>query len=177
MTPGRTRSELDATRRRNWLAIALATIVMMFSYFPFAAAFATPEGEEATIDAGLVGIALAVAPFVFLALGVISQNSAFAKRTLQAMGLLLVLGFGVGLLSPVLGATAGFGVGGAITLRAPDLHEVLKWRLWAVTIAVVYTFVLLVVLTPAGVFTGGLIPLLMLGFADEYTVWRAGQRS
>jgi hypothetical protein len=25
------------------------------------------------------------------------------------------------------------------------------------------------------VFTGGLLPLLMLGFGDEYTVWRAEQ--
>jgi hypothetical protein len=37
--------------------------------------------------------------------------------------------------------------------------------------------VLLVVATPAGVFTGGLLPLLMLGFADEYTAWRAGQEA
>ncbi len=35
----------------------------------------------------------------------------------------------------------------------------------------VYTLFLLVFITPAGVFTGGLIPLLLIGFADEYAVW------
>jgi len=33
-----------------------------------------------------------------------------------------------------------------------------------------------VVATPAGIFTGGLLPLLMLGFADEYAAWRAASR-
>ena len=146
---------------------------MMFSYFPYAAAFATAEGEPAQIDSGLVGIGLVVAPFVFVALGVVSRYVGFPKKVLIAMVLLLLLGFGVGLVSPVLGATAGFAVGGALTMRPPDVDEVLKWRLWAAGLTVFYTFVLLVVATPAGVFTGGVLPLIMLGFADEYSGWRS----
>ena len=49
------------------------------------------------------------------------------------------------------------------------------WRFAAAGFTVVYTLLLLVAVTPAGVFTGGLLPLLMLGFADEYAMWRAGQ--
>ncbi len=150
---------------------------MMFSYFPYAAAFATPEGEPLRIDPGLVAIGLVVAPFVFIALGVISRNTLFAKRVLQSMGLLLVLGLGLGLLSPVVGATAGFGVGGALTLRAPDVLEVYKWRLWSVALSVTYVMALLLIATPAGVFTGGLLPLLMIGFADQFSIWRASQAS
>ena len=53
----------------------------------------------------------------------------------------------------------------------------MKWRLWATGFTVVYVLFLLVVITPAGVFAGALLPLLMLGFADEYTAWRAAQRA
>ena len=44
-------------------------------------------------------------------------------------------------------------------------------------VGVVYVPLLLLVITPAGVFTGGLLPLIMLGFADEYGAWRAAQRA
>ncbi len=91
------------------------------------------------------------------------------------MGLLIVLGLAVGLLSPVLGAAAGFGVGGSLCLNRPNLEGVMKWRLYATGFTVVYVLFLLVVITPAGVFAGGLLPLLMIGFADEYTAWRAAR--
>ena len=52
-------------------------------------------------------------------MGIVSRYIGFPKKVLIAMALLIVLGFGVGLLSPVLGATAGFGVGGALTMRRP----------------------------------------------------------
>lgn len=158
------------------MAIALGTIAMMFSYFPYAAAFATPEGEPTQIDVGLLGIGFVMAPFVFVAVAFVSRNPLAPKRVLQSMGLLPLLGLVVGLLSPVLGAVAAFGVGGALCLNPPNLDGVLKWRLWATGFTVAYILFLLVVVTPAGVFAGGLLPLLMLGFADEYTAWRAAQR-
>ena len=161
--------------RRNWLAIALGTMAMMFSYFPYAAAFATPEGEPTQIDAGLLGIGVVMAPFVFITVGFVSRNAQTPKRVLQSMGLLLLLGLALGLLSPVLGAVAGFGVGGSLCLNRPNLEGVMKWRLWATGFTVVYILFLLVVITPAGVFAGGLLPLLMIGFADEYTAWRAAR--
>ena len=145
----------------------------MFSYFPYAAAFVVGPGDPAAIDGGLVGIGLAVAPFVFVTVAFASRNPDMGRAVLRAMGLLLLLGLSVGLLAPVLGATAGFGVGGALTLSRPDVPDVLNWRVAFTAIGVVYTFALLVFLTPAGVFTGGLIPLLLLGFADEFAAWRA----
>jgi len=174
LTPG---AEQDRQRRRNWLAIAIGTIVMMFSYFPFAAAFATPEGAPPAIDPGLVGIALVVAPFVFVAVGFISRNPAAARGVLIAMGLLIGVGLPVGLLSPALAATSGFGAGGAVVLQRPRLDRLMLHRAIAVALTVAYVFVLLVVeaLRPAGVFAGGLLPLMALGFADEYTYWRAAR--
>ncbi len=142
---------------------------MQFSYFPFAQAFARPEDG---IDSGLVAISLALAPVVFVILAIVSRNPA-PRRVLQAMGLLLGIGLSIGLVSPALGATAGFGVGGALVLADPGHDRVMRNRLIAVMLAVLYTFVLLVAITPAGVFTGALLPLMAVGFADEVTAWRA----
>ena len=157
------------------MAIAMATVVMMFSYFPYAAAFARPE-ETGTIDGGLVAVALAVAPFVFIVLAFVSKNPTAPRKVLQAMGLLLGFGLAVGLLSPVLGAATGLGAGAVLCLSPPDVPNVLKWRLAATALMVVYTFGLLVTITPSGVFSGGLLPLMMVGFADEYAVWAHRKR-
>jgi hypothetical protein len=142
---------------------------MMFSYFPYAAAFAGSDG----IDGGLVAVALALAPLVFILLAFISRNPKAPRRVLEAMVMLLGVGFTVGLFAPVLGAAAGFGAGGAICLLPPDIPNVAKWRISATVFMTFYTFVLLVTVTPAGVFSGGLLPLMMVGFGDEYAVWSA----
>ena len=144
----------------------------MFSYFPYAAAFIDPEAEGPTLDARLVGIALAIAPLVFIVVGFVSRNSLAPRRILLAMGLLIVLGLSVGLISPVLGASAGFGVGVAICLRLPDIPDQMRRRLIAVALATLYTMILLFLAPSAGVTTGAVVPLLVVGFADEYGAWR-----
>lgn len=124
------------------------------------------------IDSGLVAISLAIAPLVFITVGFVSRNPLSPKRVLVAMGLLLAIGLSVGLVSPVLGAAAGFGVGMALTLNLPSLEGQLKRRLIGVGLAVAYMLLLLIVITPAGVLAGAILPGLMVGFADEYGAWR-----
>jgi len=174
---GPQRSGIDAVKRRNWLAIALATVAMVFSYFPYASSFTTLPGGEVEIDPGLVGIGLVMAPFVFVILAFVSGNPKAPKRVLQSMVLLLGLGFTVGLLAPALGATAAFAGGATLCLNPPNVDDVYKWRVGASFLTVVYTFILLVTVTPAGVFAGGLLPLLMVGFADEYSTWAHARKS
>jgi hypothetical protein len=144
----------------------------MFSYFPYAAAFVRSSDGTATIDPGLVGISLVLAPLVFIVVALVSRNRRGPRMVLISMGLLLVLGLALGLISPALGAAAGFGVGAALCLRLPDIPDQLRRRMIAVAFAVVYTAILLVVATPAGVLTGAIVPMLMVGFADEYGAWR-----
>lgn len=163
----------EKLRKRNWMAISFATIVMMVSYFSYAAGFAGTEDDPDAINPTAIAFGLALAPFVFIVLALVSGNFSGFRRVIGAMGLLLVAGFGFGLLSPVLGAAVGFALGGSVTLHEPAAHRVLTWRLWSVALTLVYTFVLLVAVTPAGVFTGGVLPLVLLGFADEYAVWRS----
>jgi hypothetical protein len=144
----------------------------MFSYFPYAAAFITPEGAEPGVDPGLMAMGAAVAPFVFVVIGVISRNPRWPRMVLVSMGLLLGLGLSVGLISPALGAAAGFGTGAALTLRLPDIPDQMRRRLLGVAFAVVYTGVLFFIAPPAALLTGALLPILVIGFADEYGAWR-----
>lgn len=123
----------------------------------------------------MTGIALALAPFVFVIVGFVSRNPRAPKRVLWAMGLLVVLGLSIGLIAPVLGAAAGFGVGVALTLNPLDLPDLMRNRMIAVGFAVTYTLLLLIVATPAGVFTGALLPPLIVGLADEFSAWRASR--
>lgn len=123
----------------------------------------------------MTGIALALAPFVFVIIGFVSRNPRAPKRVLWAMGLLVVLGLSIGLIAPVLGAAAGFGVGVALTLNPLDLPDLMRNRMIAVGFAVTYTLLLLIVATPAGVFTGALLPPLIVGLADEFSAWRASR--
>lgn len=151
---------------------------MLFSYFPYAAAFIPPEGEAGPyMDVGLVGIALALAPLVFVAVGFISRNPRAPRKILYAMGALVVLGLSIGLLAPILGATAGFGAGIALTLNQPEIDRQLRRRLVAVGLVVVYMFAMLVFIPPAGVLAGAVLPGLAVGFADEYGAWRASATS
>jgi hypothetical protein len=141
---------------------------MMFSYFPYAAAF---SGD--TVDGGLVAISLALAPLVLVAVAFLSRHPRAATMVLRGMGLFLAVGLTFGLLAPVLGAAAGYAVGGALALRPPEVANVFKWRIAAVTVTVVYMFILLLAVPPAGVFAGGILPLMMIGFADEYAAFVA----
>lgn len=129
------------------------------------------------IDAGLVAIALAVAPLVFVAVGFVSRNPRTPKRVLYSMALLLVIGLGIGLVSPVLGAAAGFGVGIAMTLNLPDIPGQMRRRMIGVGFALAYMTLMLFVLIPAGVLAGAVVPGLMVGFADEYGAWAHARAS
>ena len=166
----------ESGRWRNWLALSLGTVVAMFSYFPYAAAFVQPDGGERAIDGGLVAVALVIAPLVFVVVALVSRNPRTPKMVLLSMGLLLGLGLALGLVSPVLGAAAGFGVGAALCLRLPDIPGQMTRRLIAVTLAIAYTTALLFIATPAGVLSGAIVPILMVGFADEYGAWLTTRR-
>ena len=157
------------------MALTLGTVVLMFSYFAYAAAFRSVEGRT-TIDAGLVGLAVLIAPFVFVVVALVSRN-ARPKLVLWAMLLLVLVAFPIGLLAPILGASAGFGVGIALVLAQPDIAHVLRRRILGVLFAVAYTFVLLLIATPAGVFTGAVLPAILVGLADEYGAWRVSRES
>jgi hypothetical protein len=163
-----------AARRRNWLAVALATIPLYFSYLMLAVAVSPEvEGEPATLDSGLFGLALATAPFAFVALAFLSRHPRAPRAVLRAMAVYLIVGLPLGLVTPVFGASAGFAAGGVIALRPMEYRELYKVRIIAAAAGSLYVLVLVFTITSAGVFTGGVLPFIAIGLADEYSAWRA----
>jgi hypothetical protein len=158
-------------RRQNWIAIAVATVVMFVSYLSYAAAFVDEEGGTETFDIAPAAIGLALAPFVFVLLAFVSKNPKAPGHILWAMLLLIAISLPIGLIDPLVGAAAGFGAGGAMCLRRPPVERAMRWRTGAVVFTTIYCLVLLLVAGPAGVMSGGVLPLVMLGFADEYAIW------
>lgn len=153
--------------------MATGTVIQSFSYITYAAAFVPPERDaEPAIDPVLVAIALVAAPLVFVSVSLISRGQDTLRKTSIAMAWLVVIGLVLGLLSPLVGAAAGFGVGFALTLNAPGFEGQLRRRLVGVGLVVVYMAVLLIFIPPAGVLAGALLPGLIVGFADEYGAWR-----
>jgi hypothetical protein len=166
--------ELTRFRRRNWTAIGVGTLIVFVASVAYATAFVDEDGRAEEVDFTLVGVGLAIVPFVFLAAAFISQNPVAPKRVLQAMILFLAVALSVGLLEPVLGAAIGFAAGGALTLRPPPAGRVAAWRTAAVFFTGAYLLVLLVLIPPGGVFAASVVPLVMIGAADEYALYTAG---
>jgi hypothetical protein len=167
-------AELSELRRRNWTAIGVGTVIMFVASVAYATAFVDEGGRAEEVEFNLVGVALALVPFVFIAVGFLSHNPRAPIRVLQAMLLLLAVALPVGLIEPVLGAATGFAAGGAVALRPPDVAGVGKWRAGAVGFTAVYLLVLLVVVPPGGVFAAAVVPLAMVGAADEYAIYTSG---
>ena len=165
--------QLHQFRVRNWWAIGIGTVLMFIATVAYATAFVDDDGRADDVDFTLVGIALVIVPSVFLTLAFVSQNIDAPKRVLQAMGLMLAIALMVGLLEPVLGAALGFAGGAALTLRPPPVPNVAKWRTGAIFVTGGYLVVLLLLVPPGGVFGASLVPLVMIGAADEYAIWSA----
>jgi hypothetical protein len=164
---------VDPTRRRNWLALAVGIVIQSVSYLIYASAFVSGEGGSGPVaDPRLVVVALLISPLVFSSVGLISRRPGALRGVVRSTGLLVALGLALGLLSPIIGAAAGFGVGIAISLNMPDFEGQLRRRLVAVGLAVAYMSVMLVLIPPAGVLAGALLPGSMVGIADEYGAWR-----
>lgn len=113
-----------------------------------------------------------VAPFVFVSVALISRSSDILRRVMRSMAALVLFGLVLGLLSPVVGAAAGFGVGFALSLNMPAYEGQLRRRLLAVGFVLVYMSVMLALIPPAGVLAGALLPGPIVGFADEFGAWR-----
>ncbi len=166
-----TADDLTQFRRRNWAAIGVGTVLTFVASVAYASAFVDEDGRAEEVDFTLVGIALAIVPFVFVAVAFISRNPEAPKRVLQAMLLLLAVALSVGLLEPVLGAATGFAAGGALTLRPPPVPKVTSWRVGAVCFTALYLVVLFIIVPPGGVFAASVVPLAMVGAADEYAIY------
>ena len=162
--------------RRKWTAITVATLLLMISYWALIIAFVAGAEEDGPDPAPPFALGLALVPFVFAALAFISRRPNAPMAVLKAMGVWLLVALPFGLITVVLGLVAGYGVGGMFALRAEEVH---RWRprLAAVGISALYVLALLLFAPPLGIVTGSIIPLVALGFADQYSERKAQPRA
>lgn len=142
---------------------------MVAAYFVYGVAFADPD----RVAMGQVLAALALSVVGLFAVAIISGREDAPKRALQAALVLVLIALPFGLLSRLMGAALGAGIGTAITLNPPRFANVFRNRLVAVVFFVAYAFGLLFLIPPAGVMTGALAPPLAVALADEYSAWRS----
>lgn len=161
--------------RGRWIALAVATVVLQFAYWPIVASVL--GGEEAT-SAGL-WLGLAVTPLVFLFLAFVSRHPRAPGATGRAMGLFLLIALPFGLINIVVGLAAGFGAGAVAALRRePDLHP-RRARVIAVIGVSVYVLLLQMLgevsagIGQFAIMSGAAVPLAVVGLADELSEARA----
>lgn len=163
----RTREKPEPSEKRRWLAILIATALMIATYFVFLYSLVVASGNEAVFAGGLLGIGLGLVPGVFFVSAFVSQSRAVFRSTLKATGLwgiiVLILFFDL----PT-GLVAGFGVGGTVAFRLGEQNSY-KARLVAVGLCALYTFALLRLTPQIGLFAGAPLPFVAIGLADMYT--------
>jgi hypothetical protein len=155
------------------LAIAAATVLLQFSYWPvLTGATGLFIGERSL---GPVYLGIALVPFVFLVLAFGSRHPRASGAVLRAMGLFLLVALPVGAtVGPLLGVPAGYAVGGITALRPPDgFARVGRTRGIAVAAGLVYLIVMAIVAPFFAAFVGAVLPFAVIGLADQALEWRA----
>ena len=156
--------------QRKWLAITVATVILVPGYWALLAGMVASGSEDKTDApnaAAALALGLAVIPFVFLVLAFMSSHPRVPGAVLKAMGLALLVGIPVSALAAdaITGMVAGTGAGAIVCLRADDDHN---WRSRAIGVAVatVYTFVL-VRTSPLALLAAPIFPFTAIGIADH----------
>ncbi len=156
-------------RRRKWIAVGLATFVELVSFWAIIVGVARGiEDEAAGSAAGPFALGFALVPFAFLVLAFVSNHRRAPGAVMRAMGVWLLAGLPMILfVDPAAGMAAGYGMGGAIALRADEGHS-FKARFWWVVALVVYVAVLVLgrIAPGPGALSASLLPFATVAFAD-----------
>ena len=132
------------------------------------------SGEGGDAAALALALGLAGVPSVFLVLATLSRHPRVPRATLNAMALFLGTGFFVSLLSLPAGLVAGFGAGGAVTLRL-EATDTIRARSWAIALSAAYVLIIGRIFPPLDALVGSGLPLLAIGGADSIMRRRAEQ--
>lgn len=162
--------------QRKWRAITTATVLLVPAFWLLLAGLVAdatdaPGGPN---PAAAVAFGLALVPFVFLVLAVMSEHPRAPAAVVRAMGLALLVGAVVsGVVGDaVTGVVAGLGAGGIVALRM-DARHTYRARVWAVVIAAAYTTFLVAVTGAMVLFPAPIFPFTALGIADHLAERRA----
>jgi hypothetical protein len=156
--------------RRKWRAILLATLLWAPGYWAMVAGLVSLASDEPEqpLAAPYIAFGLALIPFVFLVLAIMSEHPRAPGAVLRAMALSLLVGIPVSAIASdaVTGLVAGLGAGGIVALRADVAHS-WKARAAAVAVVTIYSAFLLRTVTDVALVVGPALPFTILGIADH----------
>lgn len=158
------------TSRAKWRAILLATLLLVPAYWALLAGTVAVASDDANGPAAAPYIAfgLALIPFVYIVLAVLSDHPAAPMAIVKAMLLTLVIGIPVSALAgdAVTGVVAGIGAGGVIALR-PDPLTPRRNRAVAVLAAAAGVFLLVRVVPEMAILLAPCLPFTSIAIADH----------
>ena len=165
-------TEEEQSYKRSWLAIGLATLVVMVSYSSLLVAIVASRSDTPEASGPAFALGFALVPIAYVALAFVSGRRNAPMQVLKAMGVWLVVGMPLVLANPIFGLAVGYGSAGVPTLRVRPTDS-WKARIVAVLLVAAYSLAMLQIIPPLGLLSGGLLPLASLGLADYYTQNRA----
>ena len=158
--------------RLKWRTITLATLLLVPAYWMLLGGLVASRSDEkgGPDPAAALALGLAVVPFVFLVLAVMSGRRGWPGAVVKAMGIALLVGLPVSALAgdAITGIVAGVGAGGAVALRK-DAGHTNGSRAAAVAFAALYTFVLVHTVSLLALLPAPVLPLTALGVADHWS--------
>jgi hypothetical protein len=156
--------------QRKWKTITVATLLLVPAYWMLLAGLVAVRSaaKGAPDPAAAMALGLAVIPFVFLVLAVMSGRARWPGAVARAMGLAILVGIPVSALAgdAITGIVAGVGAGGCVALRRDDPHS-LRTRALAVAFAALYTLVLVRSVSALALLPAPVLPLTAIGIADH----------
>ncbi|GMQ98843.1 MAG: hypothetical protein BMS9Abin17_1372 [Acidimicrobiia bacterium] len=165
-------TDANDSYKRSWIAIVISTVVMATSYGSFLLAIVATRSDTPQAAGPAFALAFALVPITLISLAFLSGRDRAAMAVLKAMGLWLLVALPLGLFNPVFGLSAGFGMGGVLTLKERENNRRVP-RSVAVLLVSTYSLLMLFMIPALGLVSGGLLPLAALGLADYYTEHRA----
>ncbi|MBK5266230.1 MAG: hypothetical protein JJE47_02240 [Acidimicrobiia bacterium] len=159
-------------RARRWVAVALATVLMVMDFILFVFGFATGRGEETILAGGIIGIGLGLVPGVFVVAALVSQHPRGFRAAALATVLWGVVAAPISIVNLPVALVAGFGAGGVVAFRRDEVHSLLS-RVVAVMICALYTLVVQRISPAAGILAGAPLPFLAIAMVDAMRVRRA----
>lgn len=163
--------------RRKWRTITLATLLLVPGYWALLAGLVAERSDAkgGPDPAAAMALGLAIIPFVFLVLAVMSGRARWPSAVAKAMGMAILVGVPASALAgdAITGIVAGIGAGGCVALRRDDPHS-LRARALAVAFAALYTLVLVRSVSALALLPAPVLPLTAIGLADHMSERRRG---
>lgn len=167
-------AEQRRANARRWMAVALATVLMVMDFILFVFGFATGTGEETILAGGMIGIGLGLVPGVFVVAALVSQHPRGFRAAALATVLWAVVAAPISIVNLPVALVTGFGVGGVVAFRREEAHSYYT-RIGAVMICALYTVIVQRISPAAGILAGAPLPFAAIAMVDSITARRGAR--